>query len=103
MLSLERQSEILEILSKVKSATVDELSQALFVSGATIRRDLKIMDGQGLIRRSHGGAMAISSKTDESATFIREQENINAKLKSSFKNLLKESLYAFLSVISFES
>ncbi len=79
MFSLERQEEILEILKKNKSATVDELAQELFVSGATIRRDLRTMEKQGLLKRSHGGAMSFRSSAEESAFAIREQENVSAK------------------------
>ena len=79
MLSLERQEEILEILNKNKSATVEELASELFVSGATIRRDLRAMEKQGMIKRSHGGAMPFKSSAEESAFAIREQQNISAK------------------------
>ena len=79
MLSLERQEEILEILNKNKSATVEELAKELYVSGATIRRDLAVMEKQGLIRRSHGGAIPFKSSAEESAFSIREQENPAAK------------------------
>ncbi|MCQ2387052.1 MAG: DeoR/GlpR family DNA-binding transcription regulator [Clostridia bacterium] len=79
MLSLERQEEILAILNKNKSATVEELAQELFVSGATIRRDLAVMEKQGLIKRSHGGAIPFRSTSEESAFALREQENITAK------------------------
>ena len=79
MLSLERQEEILEILNKNKSATVEELSNELFVSGATIRRDLRQMEEKGLLKRSHGGAIAFRSSAEEPALAIREQENVSAK------------------------
>ena len=75
MLSLERQEEILDILNKTNSATVEELAAALFVSGAPIRRDLRQMERQGLIKRSHGGAMPFKSSAEESAFALREQEN----------------------------
>jgi len=79
MLTIERQEEILDILNKNKSATVDELASELYVSGATIRRDLRAMEKQGLIIRSHGGAMPFKSSAEESAFSIREQANTNAK------------------------
>ena len=79
MLTIERQEEILDILNKNKSATVEELASELYVSGATIRRDLRAMEKQGLIIRSHGGAMPFKSSAEESAFAIREQANINAK------------------------
>ncbi len=79
MLTLKRQEEILEILNKNKQATVEELASELFVSGATIRRDLSAMEKQGLIKRSHGGAIPFRSIAEESAFAIREQENTLAK------------------------
>lgn len=79
MLTIRRQEEILEILNKNKQATVEELASELFVSGATIRRDLSAMEKQGLIRRSHGGAIPFRSTAEESAFALREQENTSAK------------------------
>ncbi len=79
MLTLERQNEIIEILTTSKSATVEELASELFVSSATIRRDLKSMEKQGLIKRSHGGAMLFKSSSEETAFALREQENTQAK------------------------
>lgn len=80
MLTLQRREEILEILKRQKSATVEELSKELFVSGATIRRDLREMEEARLLKRSHGGAlMMVSTKSEESPFAIREQENISAK------------------------
>ena len=52
----ERYRKILDILEDKQYASVEELSQALFVSMPTIRRDLNEMQGMGLVTRSHGGA-----------------------------------------------
>ena len=79
MLNLERQQEILNILKEKNSATVEELSSELFVSGATIRRDLKEMEKQGLIKRTHGGAIPFKDSAQESSFALREQENTSAK------------------------
>lgn len=79
MLSLERQEEILKIVNKNKSVMVEELASELFVSGATIRRDLRQMEKAGLLKRSHGGAIAFRSSGEEPALAIREQENVSAK------------------------
>ena len=81
MLSLERQEEILEILNKNKSATVDFLANSLYVSGATIRRDLKQMEQKGMIIRSHGGAMPFKSSSTETSFVVREQKDAQAKRK----------------------
>jgi DeoR family transcriptional regulator of aga operon len=57
MRKFERFSAILEQLSGDGSASVDELSERLGVSGATIRRDLRQLADQRLLSRTHGGAV----------------------------------------------
>lgn len=79
MLSIERHEQILQILMEKKSVTVGELSKTMFVSDATIRRDLSQMEKEGLIKRSHGGAVLFESTNDETSILMREQENIKQK------------------------
>lgn len=57
MFNSQRQEEILKILVERGSITVEELSKSLKVSPSTIRRDLEEMEGKGLLRRTHGGAI----------------------------------------------
>lgn len=47
---------IMEYLKKYGRLTVLDMSEYLNVSQATIRRDLKELQKQGVIRRTHGGA-----------------------------------------------
>ncbi len=79
MLTHERQQHIIDFLTKKKSATVAKLAKKLFVSQATIRRDLSDMEKQGLLKRSHGGAVLLESNNAESSLLVREQENIKEK------------------------
>ena len=79
MLMEERQQRILEWLNRKKSATVRELSAGLFVSPATVRRDLAAMEKLGLIKRSHGGAVLFETGSGEISSLVREQENIQKK------------------------
>lgn len=79
MLILERQNQILELINQKKSVTVSDLSRKLFVSPATIRRDLAAMETAGLIKRSHGGAVTVESTNVEAALTIREKEHIREK------------------------
>ena len=74
----ERQKEILNILKEQKTATVAALSQALFVSEATMRRDLKEMQTMGLLERSHGGAI-LTETTEEVSIFFRLEKNAKQK------------------------
>lgn len=56
-----KQRRYLDILSAVRengSITVEELSAKLNVSVVTIRRDLDDLEKQGLLNRTHGGAVA---------------------------------------------
>ena len=53
----ERQKEILGILYQKGRASVLELSQTLFVSEMTVRRDLIEMEKGGFLRRYRGGAI----------------------------------------------
>ena len=57
MRKFERFSAILEQLAADGSASVDQLSAKLGVSGATIRRDLRQLADQHLLGRTHGGAV----------------------------------------------
>ena len=52
----ERQQLILETLQNNRQVTVAELSRRFDVSEVTIRRDLREMAEQGMLRRAHGGA-----------------------------------------------
>ena len=76
---LEREDGILNILSDHKIISVSKLAKLLYVSEATIRRDLIHMDNLGLIRRIHGGAMTVKNTAQESAFAMREVENLTAK------------------------
>ena len=52
-----RAKEILRLLLNQGRASVDELTSALGTSPASIRRDLIRLESNGLVTRTHGGAM----------------------------------------------
>ena len=54
-----RLSAILTALQQSGSVSVENLSKDLDVSLVTIRRDLDSLEKQGLLRRTHGGAVSI--------------------------------------------
>jgi DeoR family transcriptional regulator, aga operon transcriptional repressor len=54
-----RLTTILTALQKTGSVSVEELSAELQVSLVTVRRDLDTLESQGLLRRTHGGAVSI--------------------------------------------
>lgn len=61
------------------TVTVEALSRELAVSVATIRRDLTLMEEEGSIRRTHGGAVIQAPRGADQAFALREQLDANAK------------------------
>ena len=55
MLAEERFALILDLLTEKRTATVQELCEALNASESTIRRDLTELDRQGRLNKVHGG------------------------------------------------
>jgi len=55
-MTAQRQTKILEVLSKNGRAEVIALSELLSVSQVTIRKDLDTLEERGLVRREHGYA-----------------------------------------------
>ncbi len=82
----ERQNEILRRLKENKTAAVATLAQDLFVSEATIRRDLAEMKSMGLIERSHGGAL-LPENAEEISIFFRMEKNAGEKERAATKAL----------------
>lgn len=82
----ERQDEILKLLKTNKKESVNKLSELLYVSEATIRRDLAEMQSMGLVVRSHGGAM-LPENSEEISMFFRMERNANEKERAATKAL----------------
>lgn len=88
MYPVERRKEILEILEKRNSVSVEELSDVLFTAKATIRRDLDKMARDGVITRTHGGAVKLQSGNIDYPLSFRESEN--GKIKDAISVLAAE-------------
>ncbi|MER5389337.1 DeoR/GlpR family DNA-binding transcription regulator [Saccharopolyspora sp. NPDC002686] len=61
----QRQQEILRILRTTGEITVTGVSAQLDVTGETIRKDLIVLEQQGLLRRVHGGALPVEHASFE--------------------------------------
>ena len=59
----ERRQYILAILARNGAATVRELASRFDVSLVTIRRDLDRLEKDGLIMKTHGGAVSLGVNT----------------------------------------
>ena len=79
MIPKERQDAILETLNNKGYISVEELSKKLYVSLATIRRDLNELEKNGFLKRTHGGASFISQ--DHMITSIDYRTNWNSEEK----------------------
>ncbi len=60
----ERRQMILQELEENGRVRVAELSKKLGCSEVTIRNDIKNMDAEGLLKRTHGGALCISQENE---------------------------------------
>ncbi|MDQ6423210.1 DeoR/GlpR family DNA-binding transcription regulator [Paenibacillus sp. LHD-117] len=54
-----RRHEIMKLLDLKQQVTITELSEKFNVSQMTIRRDLDLLESEGKIQRSHGGAVKV--------------------------------------------
>lgn len=61
----ERQNRIMEILRRERRAEADALASMLDVSRETIRRDLILLEQDGQVQRTHGGALIAQSVAEE--------------------------------------
>ena len=78
MLRESRQADILRAVTERGACTVVDLAAALDVSGETIRRDIKVMANEGLVRKVHGG-VRLPGPNRESGFHQRLRRNAKAK------------------------
>ncbi len=68
----ERHEKIIELLQFQNRVTVQELVEHLNVSEATIRRDLQELEVEGILKRTHGGAI-LTLPTNAEPTFNEKE------------------------------
>ena len=68
----DRRLKVAEIISHQGFVSLVEIVQNLGISGSTVRRDLEALEDQGLIRRTHGGAIWVSGATGRPALADRD-------------------------------
>lgn len=79
LITAERRNKIAELIIYNGSIKVGELAKTFAVSTETIRKDLIYLDKQGIIKKSHGGALS-SLEVIEKPLEDRNMENYDAKL-----------------------
>lgn len=79
MLSLERHKKIIDIVNSKGYESVTNLGKALKVSTVTIRKDLKILEKNNKLYRTHGGASNTNPFTIDRP--VNEKETLQIKEK----------------------
>ena len=75
----DRRKLCLEALAERGEITVAELSRLAGVSEMTIRRDLELLEREGLLQRVHGGAISTTSRGYEPPFALRRGRDEDAK------------------------
>lgn len=78
MFGEERHEQIVQLLRGGRMVSVSEIAQRLYVSEATVRRDLTVLEKDGLVRRVYGGAVLLGNNRDV-PLMMRETEALEAK------------------------
>ncbi len=92
-----RLERIMSILKQRGYATVEELAKELGVSEITVRRDLDILQGQGLVERKRGGAV-LKSFSYEVPFFLKLERRKEQKIRIAKKaaSLLENDWTVFM-------
>lgn len=95
LLAEERLSRIVDLLAQQGTVRTTALVEVLGVSGATVRRDLDVLAGRGLIRKVHGGAALVSQDQRYTDRQRAEQEG-KARLAQAAVRLLRPGQTVYL-------
>jgi len=80
LLNEERRRAILELINREGRVLVNELATTFNTSQVTIRKDLEILHADGLLHRTHGGALPSREGALADPT-LREKEKLHRKEK----------------------
>ena len=75
----ERRREILDMARRAGVVDVGKLAADLGVSKETVRRDLRVLEQHGLVRRTHGGAYPVESAGFETTLAFRTTMHVPEK------------------------
>ena len=75
----ERRNEILKELDRKGRVKVTDLSKEFGCSEVTIRNDIKAMDIEGLLKRTHGGAVKVETETERKYSAETIYRNVTQK------------------------
>lgn len=82
MFAHERKNDILNRISQNGKVFVNELAEIYNISEATVRRDIRELEGKGLLKRTFGGAIPLDYKrfepsfNEKSERYLEEKKSI---------------------------
>lgn len=79
MIRYDRQQKIIEYLELKQSATVRELSEELYSSEASIRRDIETLEGQGFVKKIYGGVILSKYQNGVVPVNLRDSDHSGVK------------------------
>ena len=71
----DRRGQILSILAAHGTVSVGDFAKQLHISESSVRRDLALMEEEGVVRRVHGGAMLTSNENAVVPLSMRDGEH----------------------------
>lgn len=87
----ERKRKIAEYVQTRSRASVPELAAHFQVSESTVRRDLRDLEGEKLLRRTHGGAVALELQDSREPSFVEKEDRLSEQ-----KELVAEAALSFI-------
>lgn len=99
MLIDERRQHVLAKIQSDGRVLVSELSEALGISRITIRKDLDYLEAEGLVHRTHGGALSLQSGAlFDPSLQEKEQQQLKEKhrIAEAAARLVKEGMCVLL-------
>ncbi|UIK06444.1 DeoR/GlpR family DNA-binding transcription regulator [Neorhizobium galegae] len=96
MLTTQRKSLILDILRREGQVVAKRAAEEFSLSEDTIRRDLREMAAEGLLRRVHGGAMPISPDLPDLSARRAVSSDVKQRLGRAAADMVKPGQTIFL-------
>ena len=98
MIATERRQLIMQEMNEHKVVVIVELAEKLGVTPMTIRRDLDLLEKQGLVEKSYGGAVLIESSIKEDTYLKRKQAKTPEKrrIAKAASDLVEQAMCIYL-------
>jgi len=79
MENVKRQQQILDYLYQSHFASIDEIAKSIYVSSATVRRDVQKLEEKGFVKTVYGGIVLSEYSNEVVPVSMRDRENADLK------------------------